>query len=95
MMGKAIDVVKRRGQRPTEPFDHDKLRRSIRAALLSVRTPEGEADNTTDHVAHAVVLWLDNKPVVTSHDLRRITGAHLDRFHPDAAYFYQHHRYII
>lgn len=94
-MGKAIDVVKRGGRRQAEPFDREKLRRSIRSALLSVRTPEGEADNTTDHVTHAVVVWLEAKPVITSHDIRRIAGAHLHRYHPDAAYFYQHHRFII
>ena len=94
-MGKAIDVVKRGGRRPAEVFDRDKLHRSVRSALLSVRTPEGEADHTAGRVTNAVIVWLDTKPVVTSHDLRRVTGAHLHLFHPDAAYFYQHHRFII
>ena len=66
----AIDVVKRAGRRPLETFNSDKLLKSVRAACLSVRTPEGEADSTADHVTHAVILWLENKPVVTSHDLR-------------------------
>lgn len=94
-MGLAIDVVKRSGRRPTETFDQEKLLRSILAACRSVRTPDGEAESTAGNVTHAVVLWLENKPVVTSHDLRRLTSAHLERYHPDAAYFYQHHRIII
>lgn len=91
----AIDVVKQSGRRPTEGFNADKLRRSIRAACLSVRTPEGEAEDTATQVVGAVVVWIGTKPAVTSHDIRRVTSTHLDRFHPEAAYFYQHHKHII
>jgi len=94
-MSLAIDVVKRSGKRPTESFDLDKLLRSVLAACLSVRTPEGEANDTARKVTGAVVIWLDTKPAVTSHDIRRITSTHLSRFHPEAAYFYQHHKHII
>ena len=92
---KAIDVVKRSGRRPTEQFDREKLLRSILAACHSVRTPDGEAESTAHGVAHAIVLWLENKPTVTSHDLRRMTSTHLERYHPEAAYIYQHHRIIL
>lgn len=91
----AIDVVKRSGRRPTESFDADKLVRSILAACLSVRTPEGEAESTASLVANHVVIWVQTKPAVTSHDLRRLASAHLHRYHPEAAYFYQHHKVII
>ncbi|USN96706.1 MAG: hypothetical protein H6797_00695 [Candidatus Nomurabacteria bacterium] len=94
-MGLYVDVVKRSGRRKTETFDTDKLLQSIRAACLSVRTPEGEANMTARNVSNAVILWLDTRPAVTSHDLRRIASAHLNRYHPEAAYFYQHHRSII
>lgn len=95
-MGLAVDVVKRRGKRRMgQAFDSDKLHRSIHAACLSVRTPDGEADETARGVTHHVILWLENKPVVTSHDLRRIVSVHLERYHPEAAYFYQHHRHIL
>lgn len=94
-MAKAIDVVKQSGHRPTEVFDVDKLLQSILQACLSVRTPEGEAQSTAKNVAHIVTLWVDSKPAVTSNDIRRLTSAHLHRYHPDAAYIYQHHRTII
>lgn len=95
MPGKAIDVVKRQGRRPTEQFNSDKLLQSIRAACLSVRSPEGEAESTATRVTNAVIIWVESKPAVTSHDLRRLAGAHLERYHPEAAYLYQHHRIII
>ena len=91
----AVDVVKRSGRRPTEQFDTDKLLRSIQAALLSVRSPEGEAESTATAVTKTVVLWVESKPAVTSSDLRRLAAAHLERYHPEAAYLYQHHRIII
>ena len=94
-MGLAIDVVKRSGRRPAEAFDREKLLRSVLAACRSVRTPDGEAETTAHNVTYAVILWLENKPVVTSHDLRRMASAHLHRYHPDAAYIYQHHRIIL
>ncbi len=94
-MGLAIDVVKRSGRRPTEAFDRDKLLHSIRAACLSVRSPEGEAESTANNVTDAVVLWCEAKPAVTSHDIRRLASAHLHRYHPEAAYFYRQHRIII
>lgn len=92
---KAIDIVKRAGKRPTEAFDPHKLHASVRAACLSVRTPEGEADMTAWAVTDAVILWLEIRPEVTSDDLRRVAGRHLTVYHPEAAYLYEQHRTII
>jgi transcriptional regulator NrdR family protein len=94
-MSLAIDIVKREGRRPTERFDRDKLHASIRAACLSVRSPEGEAETTASNVCDAVIIWLETKPEVTSHDLRRKATSVLQRFHPEAAYLYQHHRVVM
>lgn len=94
-MGTVIDVVKQSGHRPTEVFDADKLWRSIMAACLSVRTPEGQAESAAKNVTNAVTIWVSTKPAVTSHDIRRLASAHLHRYHPEAAYLYQHHRIII
>ncbi|MFZ2544895.1 MAG: hypothetical protein WAW80_02880 [Candidatus Saccharimonadales bacterium] len=94
-MDKIIDVVKSSSRRPTENFDADKLLASIMAACLSVRTPEGEAESTAINVTNAVILWLSTKPTVTSHDIRLHASTHLHRYHPEAAYLYQHHKIII
>ncbi|MDB5183780.1 MAG: hypothetical protein JWO07_461 [Candidatus Saccharibacteria bacterium] len=94
-MALAVDVVKRSGKRPTESFDADKLLRSILSACLSVRSPEGEAEDTAKNVTQAVVVWVDRKPAVTSHDIRRLASVHLQRFQPEAAYIYEHHKSII
>lgn len=94
-MGKAIDIVKRRGARPTESFQRDKLYASVRAACLSVRTPEGEAETIADKVCDAVTVWCETRPEVTSDDLRRVAARTLETFHPEAAYLYKTHRAVI
>lgn len=93
--GTAIDIVKRAGKRPSEQFDPRKLHTSVRAACLSVRAPEGVANMTASAVTDAVIIWLETKPEVTSHDLRRVASKHLATYHPEAAYLYEQHRTII
>jgi transcriptional regulator NrdR family protein len=91
----AIDIVKRDGKRPSESFDRTKLHASVRAACLSVRSPEGEAEMTASNVCDAVIVWLRTKPEVTSSDLRRKATETLESFHPEAAYLYKHHRLVM
>jgi transcriptional regulator NrdR family protein len=95
MSAKAIDIIKREGNRPSESFQREKLHASIRAACLSVRSPEGVAETTATNVCNAVIIWLETKPEVTSADLRRKATETLESFHPEAAYLYKHHRLVI
>lgn len=95
MNGKAIDVVKRGRKRTTEPFTRDKLHASVYAACLSVRSPEGHAEQLATHVCDTVIVWTANKSVITSADIRRQAAKALAVHHPEAAYLYQHHRVIL
>jgi transcriptional regulator NrdR family protein len=94
-MSLAVDIVKRRGKRPSEQFNTKKLHSSVYAACLSVRSPEGHADQTATHVCSLVETWCTNKPEVTSADIRRQAAKALAVYHPEAAYLYQHHRVIL
>lgn len=94
-MSDPILVIKRGGKRTSERFDKAKLKKSIAAACLSVRTPGGEADQIAENVAGKVSDWCDTKPEVTSSDLRRIAAQSLEKFHPEAAYLYKHHRLVL
>jgi transcriptional regulator NrdR family protein len=94
-MSELINVIKRGGQRPSESFDRDKLHGSVRAACLSVRSPEGEADLTATTVCNIVARWCNTKPEVTSSDLRRKAADALHILHPEAAYLYKQHRLVI
>lgn len=94
-MQKAINIVKRGGRRPSEPFTIEKLHASIIAACLSVRAPSGEADTIATHVCKIVSDWCDTKPEVTSNDLRRVAAESLEKYHSEAAYLYKHHRLVL
>lgn len=93
-MALAVDVVKH-GKRPSEGFSRDKLHASIYATCLSVRSLDGHATDTAQHVCDVVIAWADNKPEVTSADIRRQAVKALEPVHPDAAYLYKHHKQIM
>lgn len=90
MTSKAIDVIKRSPKRASQSFEPQKLHHSIYATCLSVRCRPGEADDIAKKVCQVVVVWLKDKPEVTSNDLRRVAAKHLKNYHPDAAYLYEH-----
>ncbi len=94
-MALAVDVVKRRGKRPAEKLSRDKLHASIYATCLSVRSLDGHAKDTADHVCNIVLSWADNKSEVTTDDIRQQASSALEKVHPDAAYLYKHHKQII
>ncbi len=90
--GGLIHIIKRGGHRPSEPFDREKLHQSIVAACLSAGVPTGHAESIGRKVSEDVIIWLEERPEVTSHDLRRVAAKHLKTHHPDAAYLFEQHR---
>jgi transcriptional regulator NrdR family protein len=94
-MNLAVDIIKHGGERQTEQFMREKLHTSIVAACLSVRAPEGQAEATAHAVCDAVIIWLQQRPEVTSRDIRIIAARHLKSYHPEAAYLYEQHRITI
>ena len=93
-MGK-IDVVKSRGKRTTEPFDTEKLHKSIVATCLSVRTPEGQAEEVAESVCIGVLRWCGSRQEITSDDIRRVGSHVLEKQHPEAAYLYRQHLKVL
>jgi transcriptional regulator NrdR family protein len=85
-------IIKRGGE--IEAYDPQKLYRSLIAACLSIRTPEGSAETAAKHVVGKTEAWLKNKPEVTSADIRRKAAEALLAYNPDAAYIYKQHRSI-
>ena len=92
--GGVIHIVKRHryGQHHSEQFDTEKMHRSLVAACLSSGVPEGHAESIGRRITEDVIEWLQDKPEVTSDDLRRTATQYLRTHHPDAAYLYEHHR---
>lgn len=95
MTSTEVGVIKRSGRRPSETYTQEKLHDSIRAACLSVRSPEGEAAQIARIVSDLVTKWCFGRHAVTSNDLRRVAGTHLGHLHPEAAYLYQQHQFVL
>ncbi|HET6746789.1 MAG TPA: ATP cone domain-containing protein [Candidatus Saccharimonadales bacterium] len=89
------DIIKRSGKRESEQFQRSKLHASVVAACLSVRSPEGEAESIANRVCEQVTSWLNQKPEVTSEDVRRKASEALAVLHPEAAYLYKHHQLVL
>jgi transcriptional regulator NrdR family protein len=90
--GPITHVVKNSHHRHPEPFDREKLHKSIVAACLSTGVPTGHAESIARRVADEVLVWLESRPEVTSNDVRRVAAQYLRTYHPDASYLYEHHR---
>ena len=77
-----------------EPYDERKLMRSIYAACLAARAPEGEAEITAKRVERDLYRWTHEKPEITSHDIRVHAAEILHRYNPHAATIYKHYGII-
>lgn len=93
--GHTTHVVKSIARHHPEPFDDEKLHKSIVSACLSSGAPTGYAESIARRVVEEVRQWLEDRPEVTSADIRRVTAKHLRTYHPDASYLYEHHRSIV
>ena len=92
-MSLAVDIIKNSGM--SERFDRSKLHKSIVSVCLSVRVPQGQAESTAHSVCDSVIVWLKDRPEVTSGDIRAVAAKQLKRLHPEAAYLYEQHHKII
>lgn len=86
---KRIDIVKAKGKRPSEEFDPIKLHQSIVACCLSLKTPEGQAEEVARSVCLGVLNWCEGRPEITSSDIRRVGANIMQKQHPEAAYIYR------
>lgn len=98
-MDPSVHVIKRKSKKrigPTlEPFNREKVRKSIVVACVSSGAPTGQAESIAKKVTDEVVVWLEKRPEVTSADIRRIAADRLKIYHPDASYLYENHRSIL
>ena len=86
-------VVKSDGE--VEKFDYKKLQKSLSETFLIVRSPEGQSNEFVRKTLLEFADWKKNKPEITSGDIRRQTGAILQKIHPEAAYIYKNFKSII
>lgn len=90
-----VNIVKRGSRRGTEEFNQEKLHRSLVSVCLVSGASPGQAESAATQTVSEVLKWLENRPEVTSSDLRRVAGKALSKYHTDAGYLYQQHRMTI
>lgn len=88
-MNQQILVVKSHGKSRTEVFDPGKLKKSIVAVCLSLKTPDGQAEEIANNVVRTVEGWARDRQEITSADIRRVGSEILKKIHPEAAYLYK------
>lgn len=89
MSHQVLTHVIKHGKRASEPFDPEKLHRSLVATCRSVRTPDGQAEQVACQVVTQVIDWCRQRPEVTAADIRRQAVRALTPLHADAAYVYK------
>ncbi|NTW62016.1 hypothetical protein HGB25_01220 [Candidatus Saccharibacteria bacterium] len=94
-MKQQVEVIKRGKQHKSESYDRKKLFDSIVITGLSLKLPSGQAEAIADKVCDSVELWLQNRPEVTSDDIRSRASIHLKTHHPDTAYLYEQYHITI
>lgn len=85
--------MKRSGH--SEPYLEEKLHESVHAAILSVRSLEGEAALLASRVCRDVLQWCEGKAEVTSRDIQIHAAVALSALHPEAAYAYVAHDSVL
>lgn len=76
-------------------FSRTRLHSSIETSCLSVKIPEGQASRIANLTCDDIEKWLIDKQEVTIKDMINKTAAFLERYHADAAYFYEQKHIII
>lgn len=86
-------IVKRHGHK--EYFDPRKVYASVYAACMTLRMHDSEAEMIAEMVTHEVEDDVKKMSEITTHLLHKMISEKLKKYHPDAAYMYEHHRDIV
>lgn len=76
-------------------FTPDELASLLRSESRSIGLPENSAEPIIERVIHAVVVWLENRNIITKSDLERVVSSELDKYSPDLALVYRNREKII
>ncbi len=76
-------------------FSPDELVSLLRSESRSIGLPENSTEPIIERVVHAVLVWLENRNIITKSDLERVVGSELDKYSPDLALVYRNREKII
>ena len=78
-----------------EKFSPEKLENSLKITFNMLITPEGQAEQYIKQIFSTFSKWQDDKPEITSADIRRQVAKILENIDPSAAYIFENFKSII
>ena len=79
----------------SEVFAPDALVDNLKVNARSLGLPEESTNSIIERVLHAVLVWLENRDIITRSDLERVVSLELEKYSPDLALVYRNHEKVI
>ena len=76
-------------------FSPDELVETLKSESRSIGLPERSTEPIIERVLKAVLVWLENRDIITKSDLERVVGDELDKYSPDLALVYRNREKVI
>lgn len=80
---------------PDQLFSPEELVAELKTESKALGLPEGSAEPIIERVLHAVLVWLEERSIITKGDLERVVSSELDKYSPDLALVYRNRDKVI
>ncbi|MBR5389198.1 hypothetical protein IK146_01410 [Candidatus Saccharibacteria bacterium] len=76
-------------------FSPEELVSVLQSDSKSLGLPSGSTEPIIERVLHAVLVWLEERNIITKSDLERVVSSELDKYSPDLALVYRNRNKVI
>ncbi len=76
-------------------FSTEELASELKFESRSIGLPDGSIEPIIERVLHAVLIWLEERNIITKNDLERVVSSELDKYSPDLAFVYRNRGKVI
>ena len=80
---------------PNQLFSPEELVTELQTESKALGLPEGSTEPIIERVLHAVLVWLEERNIITKGDLERVVSSELDKYSPDLALVYRNRDKVI
>ena len=76
-------------------FSPEELVTELKTESKALGLAEGSTEPIIERVLHAVLVWLEERNIITKGDLERVVSSELDKYSPDLALVYRNKDKVI
>ncbi|MBR3204345.1 hypothetical protein IKF81_01530 [Candidatus Saccharibacteria bacterium] len=76
-------------------FSPEELVEELKQDSKSLGLPEHSTSAIIKRVLESVLIWLENRDIITKSDLERVVSCELDKYSSDLAFLYRNRNKII